>query len=133
MCDCSVCRLPIIIGGFNLSTAVWYMLFILYACLAVFVFTALYFAKKKESEAQNDENVSPMYLVSICASKDDEGNLSWNATSTDIEGVVGVGESPAEAVDNLLSQIDKQKIFENIYSTKEESPKEKKYDNNTDR
>lgn len=104
---------PIILGGFDPATVGWYVLLVLYACLTVYTFAVLISTKNQEPEAGNNANVSPVYMVSLCASNDADGNPCWFAESLDIESVIGIGESPAEAVDNLLSQINNQKFFEN--------------------
>lgn len=112
-------NVPIILGGFNPATIGWYVLLVLYACLTVYTITVFTYTKRTVAD-KNDEDTSPVYSVSLCTSKDADGNPYWSATFEDVRGVIGIGQSPAEAIDNLLSQVDKQKSFEKSCSNKKE-------------
>lgn len=117
-------NVPITLGGFDPATIGWYVLLVLYACLTVYAI-AVFISTKRETTGKDEENVSQVYSVSLCTSKDADGNPCWSATSLDAEGVIGVGDSPALAVDNLLSQVDKQKVFDKTCTNKEEKEKER--------
>ena len=104
---------PIIVGGVDISLFFWGVVFVVYAGVLIYAITSLRHTKTREADINN--NQSSMRGLVVQPHKRDGGSSYWTAASLEVEGVVGVGNSPDEAINDLFHQISVQESLDHSY------------------